>query len=358
MENLKWIIGLFSFLLVNITHAQITKVQMPGPGGIKFKSVIDNQEYVLYITIPADYAKTDKKYPVLYVLDGQWSFTMTNDIYWGQFFDGLVPEVIIVGITWTDNYDANRKRDLSPTHQDDFPNSGNAPKFLSVIKNDVIKYIDSAYRTEKNNNALIGGSLGGLFALYTLFHEPRLFNRYIINSPTLSWDNEIVFKYERQFAEKNRTLNAKIFINSGEYEEATDPSNAFNRFNDQLKASNYKELEIESSILAKVGHVGTGAEGTIRGLQFIYKKPTVMIDTLVLDQYTGHYEQGVSISRTGNSIYVTFAGKTIRLYPETPEQFYIMGQKSSVVFTKDIKGKVTDYTFTIDNNRLLFKKLD
>jgi hypothetical protein len=102
MLKLKLFIGLLSFFFsVNISYSQITKVETPGPSGVKFRSVIDSQEYVLYINLPEGYEKSNKNYPVLYVTDGQWNFTRLLNAYWSQRFDGFVPDLIVVGITWT-----------------------------------------------------------------------------------------------------------------------------------------------------------------------------------------------------------------------------------------------------------------
>jgi hypothetical protein len=50
MLKLKLLIGLLSiFFSVSMSYSQITKVETPGPSGVKFRSVIDSQEYVLYI---------------------------------------------------------------------------------------------------------------------------------------------------------------------------------------------------------------------------------------------------------------------------------------------------------------------
>ena len=59
--------------------------------------------------------------------------------YYGQKYDGFLPDLIIVGITWTGEYDANRARDFTPTHIESFPISGNASKFLSVVKNELLR---------------------------------------------------------------------------------------------------------------------------------------------------------------------------------------------------------------------------
>src|SRR6478609_5024349 len=161
-RNIFFLSLLFS---INTSYSQITKVETPGPSGIKFKSAIDSQEYVLYVQLPDNYAKSDKKYPVLYVTDGQWFFQSVLQAYYGHHYDGFVPDLIVVGITWTDNYEANRGRDFTPTHLESFSTSGNAAKFLAVIKNEITRYIDSTYRTDKKDKALYGTSLGGLFAV-------------------------------------------------------------------------------------------------------------------------------------------------------------------------------------------------
>jgi hypothetical protein len=229
-----------------------------------------------------------------------------------------------------------------------------------VIKNEIIPYIDSIYPADKTNRALCGGSFGGLFALYTLFHEPTLFNRYIVMGPSLFYDNELTFKYERQFAEKNKTLNAKIFLSSGEYEEDVDFSKGFTRFVKQLKASNYRGLELESLVADKMGHIGEGAYSTGRGLQFIYSRPEIVVDSFLLDKYTGQYklnEMAVIITRLGNSLFVNISGGKLKLYAETTESFYAKGG-GTAQFIKDSTGKITGFNYIMGNATLFLKKMD
>ena len=70
MRNLKWFIILFSFG-INTSYSQKPKVEIPGTEVIKFKSAINNQDYILDIYLPGSYSDTTKKFPVLYVLDAQ-----------------------------------------------------------------------------------------------------------------------------------------------------------------------------------------------------------------------------------------------------------------------------------------------
>jgi predicted alpha/beta superfamily hydrolase len=363
MPHLKWLIVLFSICIcLHPAYSQRAKVELPGTEVLKLVSLIDSQQYVLHIHLPDNYNKTNKNYPVIYVTDGQWFFISILAGYKNQHFDGFVPDLIIVGITWTDNYEARRVRDFTPTSIAMVPEGGNARKFLSVIKNEIIKLIDSTFRVEKSNRAIFGTSLGGLFALYSLFHEPTLFSRYIIVSPSLWWDEEILFKYEKSFAEKNHSLNAKVFLSSGEYEEEMSLDNEFTRFTNQIKASKYKGLEVESIVLDKMGHSGSSTVGGSRGLQFVYSKPPpMMVDTLLLDRYIGRYTSGVDtslVTRTGNSIYdQAFFGKAA-LRAETEQRFYVIGISNLYEFKKDNKGKVIGYDLTQNDTKLFYKKID
>ncbi len=127
------------------------------------------------VKLPASYNDTIKKtYPVIYALDAQWSFPFLMEAQHSLVYDNLVQEMIYVGIVFTQNYFANRNRDFTPTHTDFDSASGGAPEFLQMIKQEIIPHIDSAYRTDKTNNGLAGGSSGGLFVLYTLFQQPSV----------------------------------------------------------------------------------------------------------------------------------------------------------------------------------------
>src|SRR5512138_2146676 len=80
----------------------LSTVTLPGSEVRQLKSAETGRSYDIYIRTPADYAKDKKKkYPVLYLLDGHWDFKLLDSIYGGLYYDGYVPEMIIVGITYS-----------------------------------------------------------------------------------------------------------------------------------------------------------------------------------------------------------------------------------------------------------------
>src|SRR5689334_23293138 len=95
----------------------LPRVSLPDTEVRQLKSPATGRSYDIYVLLPTDYAKTDRKYPVLYVLDGQWDFKLLDSIYGGLLFDQFVPEMIIVGITYSGedpDYGALRAMDYTP----------------------------------------------------------------------------------------------------------------------------------------------------------------------------------------------------------------------------------------------------
>ena len=342
----------------NANDSLLPKGQMEGVKAMKFKSAINDQEYAVLVKLPESYDDTIKRtYPTMYMTDAQWTFPALMDTRNALLYDNLIPELIFVGIAFTDNYFTNRNRDFTPTHTEFDSVSGGAAKFLEVIEKEIIPQIDSAYRTDKKNNGLVGGSSGGLFVLYTLFQQPSPFNRFIANTPSLWYDDQLVSKMEQKFSEKNNELNAKLFLSSGGYEEEMGPP-IFKDFCTQLKSRNYKGLEMESLVVDKTGHLSVAAYANIRGLPFIFGKPDIAVDPLVLDNYTGHYDQGINITRKGNSLYNEMGGKNIKMNAETNESFYITGANGLLQFIKDDKGKVTGFNVKTADGNFYAKKLN
>lgn len=151
------------------------------------------EQRILNIYLPEGYNPKDTvRYPVIYLLDGSANEDFIHIAGLVQFYNfewvNLVPKSILVGIATVD-----RRRDFTyPTtiekDKKAYPTAGHSDKFMAFIEKDLQPYIDSHYHTNANKT-LIGQSLGGLLATEILFNKPALFNRYIIISPSLWWNN-------------------------------------------------------------------------------------------------------------------------------------------------------------------------
>jgi len=194
--------------------------------------------------------------------------------------------------------------------------------------------------------------------LYALFHEPAMFNGYIISCPSLEFGEGIFFDYEKKFAEKHAELPVKLFITSSEYEEVMAAETLFDKFIKQVKNRNYAGLMLDTIVVEKMGHATQYSYALGRGLQFVFSRPDLVLDNAVLDKYVGNYEFGVAVTREGKSIFANFPTGRVQLHAQTNETFYVNGIPGTTEFTKDVKGKVIGLTMRAEGNVNMAKKLD
>jgi len=182
-------------------------------------SEIDDTFHV-FIRLPKYYRSSEKRYPVLYLLDGDISFNMTTSVVRYLQFGKDIPDLIIVapayGTLLNDNEINYRERDYTISDVERFSESNGGDKYLAFLKKELIPLIDSTYRT--NNKRIINGySLGGLFTINILLTENDLFDSYIAGSPFLINDitELMVLAKNHSFSDKNKQL----FISVGELED-------------------------------------------------------------------------------------------------------------------------------------------
>lgn len=341
------------------TSADIQSVKIAGTQLLKLHSSTTGRDYELYVNLPRFYNDTTKTFPVIYCLDAQWDFPLVQSIFGEQYYDGFVPGAVIVGITWggiNPNYDSLRAKDLTPG-----PNSaqyGNASNFLKCIKDEIIPFIESKYRVKKDDRTLMGSSFGGLFTLYTLFTETKLFNRYILTSPALTWDNGIIYKYEKDYAENNSKLSARVYMAVGGYEDV----NTFQKFADIIKNQNFEGLKFQTKVVDGMGHSGGKAEGYSRGMQFVFERPSINVDPKILNQYAGEYQLSpdvnVKLAVENNQLVAYVPGDIkIILNAESDKDFYVIGSYGFVHFQKDDSGKVTGFEMEQYTGKMFIKKI-
>jgi hypothetical protein len=248
-------------------------VTLPGAQAIPITSKATGRNYELHIALPAGYAANkDKNYPVLYLLDGQWDFKLLVSINGGLFYDGTVPEIIIVGITYAGenpDYGALRAMDFTPTATPDVPGSGGAPKFLGFMKTELIPFIETHYRSDPSNRLLMGSSYGGLFTLYAMFNDPTWFSGYVSASPDVRYDNDYAFRQEEEFAKERRTLPGRLYLCVAGKEGLKDP---VEKFMAALAKRKYAGLLMETRVIEDEGHASVKPEAYNRGLRFVLGK--------------------------------------------------------------------------------------
>ena len=302
----------------------------------------------IYVSLPSSYHQCRRSYPVLYVLDANWHFSVVASQvrYLSECgaSDIIAPELIVVGI---ENID--RDRDFTPTHVTEykgmeFPTSGGAPEFLRFLADELIPLIDSSYRTV-DQRVLAGWSFGGLFAYYALLEEPSLFNGFIGISPSVWWEDEALL--DRQVA-GSAGPPTRLITTIGSDEAGGMNHNAVTRLVEQLGSDPVDGLEATLITIDGAGHnqslplayyravrhlysdwlapdeiVGAGRERVelyYRELSRVYGYqvpiPEQVLVRLALDRY------GADEFDAARSI----MAETVELYPESSMARYLLGR--------------------------------
>ena len=265
----------------NLSFGQTNKLKQTESSRPFVLGVIDEiqskelgEKRILNIYLPEGYnAEDTTRYPVIYLLDGSANEDFIHIVGLVQFesFEWInqVPKSIVVGIATVD-----RRRDLTfgTTIEEDkkaYPTSGHSNKFISFIEKELQPFIQGKYKTN-SSKTIIGQSLGGLLATEILFTKPILFNKYIIVSPSLWWNNGSIL----QQAVPN-FKNTDIYIGVGK-EGLTSIKNPHvmevdaNVLADKIKSSNNKHVNVYFDYLPLENHATIMHQAVFNAFKLLY----------------------------------------------------------------------------------------
>ncbi len=205
-------------------YGKQTTVNLDYPDGYK-------KPIIIWTPNGYDPADTDKKYPVIYLLDGQNQFLGTKNGYGGWVTDKIATCLqinghdgfILVGIY---SNELNRDNELTPDIGDVIPpyntqgfENGTGARFSNFVADVVVPYVRDNYNVsaDPEDNAIIGSSSGGIEAFYIGMENMDVFGRIGAISPAFmlfnktDWDNYLA-KFD--FTNEN-TLPRIYFYNGG-----------------------------------------------------------------------------------------------------------------------------------------------
>jgi len=253
------------------------------------------EQFRIDIAMPAAPIPPGKKVPVIYVLDGAWSFAITAQAARALAVGpGAIPQAIIVGIGPAIDglagfaaTTALRYRDLAPGVDEAHiaqmktslpaqfwpPDSelGGAAKFFRFIETELKPFVETYFSVDTSDQTLVGVSLGGLFVLHTLFTAPGSFQRFVAVSPSIWW-NECAVTDREADAAMLGGARARVFLGVGEMEEAEAPEarmvSNLTDMADRLKA--WPGLAVSSHVFEGEGHMSVALAGISRGLRAVF----------------------------------------------------------------------------------------
>jgi predicted alpha/beta superfamily hydrolase len=180
---------------------------------------------VLVYLPPGYQPRGAKRYPVLYLQDGQNLFDKATSIgeEWGAdetaqaaIERGEVEPLILVAI-----YNAGERRvdEYAPTAVEG-KGGGRADDYGRMLVEELKPFIDRKYKTLPSaaSTGLGGSSLGGLLTLHLGLKYPTVFNRLAVLSPSIWWDHRLIVRTVQALPSKP-PLRIWLDAGTGEGEE-------------------------------------------------------------------------------------------------------------------------------------------
>ena len=214
----------------------------------------------IWIYLPPDYETSKKKYPVIYMHDGQnlfdefssFSGEWSVDETLNELYKETGTSAIVIGI---DNGGDKRLAEYSPWNNEKYKTIGEGDLYVEFLAKTLKPYIDKTYRTEKqaSKTLIIGSSMGGLISLYASAKHPTVFGKAGIFSPAFWFVSKDLNKYLN--LNKNNIKNSKFYFVAGKNEDETMAPEIEN-----IEKLLLKKSVPEKNIVVKIDEDGTHTE--------------------------------------------------------------------------------------------------
>ena len=158
----------------------------------------------ILVYLPPSYASSSRRYPVIYMHDGQnlfdratsfgeeWEVDQTLE---AASEEGL--EAIVVGIP---NLGKERLDEYSPWMDRRHRQGGRGNAYLDFVVHTLKPIVDRDFRTlpGRESTGIAGSSMGGLISLYAFFRHPGVFGFAGVMSPALWFGGHSIFPYVKE----------------------------------------------------------------------------------------------------------------------------------------------------------------
>jgi predicted alpha/beta superfamily hydrolase len=209
------------------------------------------RERRIWVYLPPAYEKSRKRYPVLYMQDGQNLFDAKTsfagewqvDETLNQLDSTLKQNCIVIGI---DNGAEKRMTEYAPWDHPRF-GKGEGAAYTRFMVETLKPYIDQHFRTlpEPSSTAVMGSSMGGLIAFYAALEYPHVFGKAGVFSPSF-WHSEAAFEFAQKKAPQAKKL--KIYLLTGALEGKAEMIEPMQRMTKVLQAAGFTKRRLFSSL--------------------------------------------------------------------------------------------------------------
>jgi predicted alpha/beta superfamily hydrolase len=258
---------------------QHSGVVLPSTQVRVLSSPTNRVEYKLYVSLPPGYDSVTTRFPVIYLLDADYSFPIAHAVTRHLTERGHLPPIILVGIAYggPSQYRLNRTRDYTPHfhprggYGPEYQRvSGGGPQFLEFMQKQLLPLVEREYRAT-SHRTLVGHSYGGLFALWTALTEPGLFDHVLSVSPSLWYDDRFMFAFEARQKTAGGQLPERVYMTVGDL-EADQMSTDLRQFARQLEDRKDGGTRLRAEVLENETHNSVFPSGFSRGLRWLFQE--------------------------------------------------------------------------------------
>jgi len=207
---------------------QANEAAAAGPGQLRkfenYRSRYLPDSRTLIVYTPGIYdRRTDLRFPVLYMHDGQNLFDPSTSFIQGKYWHvgdtadrliaaGAIEPLVIAGI-----YNTKRRlREYTPS-KDRKLGGGGADRYGRMLSREIKPFVESQYRilAGKENTGIAGSSLGGLLTLYLGLRYRQIFGRVAALSPSIWWNQRWIVSY---VARQRVEPRPRVYLDAGTQE--------------------------------------------------------------------------------------------------------------------------------------------
>lgn len=263
-----WMLGLgiivsLSFLLLQSCHVEDFNPALTKEFSIQ--SNANGTTYQIKVGLPEDYFSANEKYATVYVLDGEENFEFVANHCKEISSNTQTKNVVVVSI----GYGRDRSIDYTPTKVSSM--TGGGAEFLSFIKTQLIPAMEQDFNvdTTRNSRVILGHSYGGLFGACVLAVDNQLFGNYLLLSPSIWFDNEVVLHLEKLNRMQNKDRSQLVFMGIGEMENLGRMQAPFEAFYQTLH-NHYTNIRLSKNRERDLDHMGSKNPNIINGLNYYF----------------------------------------------------------------------------------------
>jgi predicted alpha/beta superfamily hydrolase len=265
--------------------------------------------YTIDVSLPRGHDRSEARYPVVLVVDGNLLFDVAQVALHGRFTasGGMIPPSIVVGVGYPDDegmasFFARRNYDFHGPWAMTDPlgqvlhsyfnmmkaaegkpemtmRAGGYPRFMGFLRDELLPSLAARYPIDLNGrHTLIGDSSGGHFTLRALYDPTSPFRRYVCISPGFGSAEGSIQRAEAEYAAAHADLDADLFICCGRVEVDQEAVRGMCRFGsgvtwiaEQFAIRQWPSARIDWEIMNDEDHASIQLRAVAAGLRSVHR---------------------------------------------------------------------------------------